>query len=91
MSFCQKKLKISTWNVNGYICKGVNNFFQKEFIDNLIVQDIFCLQETHCDLENSFQLTDFPNPVHLIRKKVKAWEEIRWAFSVCKEYCQTRC
>ena len=67
----RNSLKISVWNVNGYKCKGVNKFHQPDFIKNIVSQDIFCLQETHCDLENCLQLPDFPRPVHLIRAKSK--------------------
>ena len=45
----KQNLKISTWNINGYISKGYNKFQDQEFEDcihNLVDQDIFCLQET---------------------------------------------
>ncbi|XP_071177865.1 uncharacterized protein [Mytilus edulis] len=34
-------------------------------------QDIFCLQETHCDLDNCLELPNFQRPVHLIRPRTK--------------------
>ncbi|VDI29247.1 Hypothetical predicted protein [Mytilus galloprovincialis] len=34
-------------------------------------QDIFCLQETHCDLDNCLKLPNFQRPVHLIRPRTK--------------------
>ena len=43
----------------------------KIFLDKLSSQDIFCLQETHCDQEQCLDIKEFPNPVHLIRPKNK--------------------
>lgn len=34
-------------------------------------QDIFCLLETHCDLDQCLSLQKFPRRVHLIRPKLK--------------------
>jgi exonuclease III len=68
----KQNLTLSTWNINGYISKGYNKFQDQEFedcINNLV--DIFCLQETHCDLDQCLQLDDFSRPVHLIRPKLK--------------------
>jgi hypothetical protein len=62
---------ISTWNINEYISKCYNKFQDQDFINNLVDQDIFCLQETHCDLDQCLQLDDFSRPVHLIRPKLK--------------------
>ena len=47
------------------------SFKTKIFINNLVNQDIFCLQETHCDLDQCLQLDDVSRPVHLIRPKLK--------------------
>lgn len=73
-SLCWKCISIffliSTWNINGYISKGYNKFQDQYFINNLVDQDIFCLQETHCDLDQCLQLDDFSRPVHLIRPKL---------------------
>ena len=71
MNFCKKNLKISIWNINGYKCKGFNKFADQDFLDKLSSQDIFCLQETHCDQEQCLDIKEFPNPVHLIRPKNK--------------------
>jgi exonuclease III len=62
---------ISTWNINEYISKCYNKFQDLDFINNLVDQDIFCLQETHSDLDLCLQLDDFSRPVHLIRPKLK--------------------
>ena len=51
--------------------KGYNKFRDQDFINNLVDQDIFCLQETHCDLDQCLQLDNFDRPVHLIRPKLK--------------------
>lgn len=67
----KKNLKISSWNINGYICKGFRKFKDATFLEKLKQNDIFCLQETHCDLKNCLKLPDFPRPVHLIRSKKK--------------------
>ena len=70
----KQNLTLSTWNINGYISKGYNKFQDQEFedcINNLVDQDIFCLQETHCDLDQCLQLDDFSRPVHLVRPKLK--------------------
>lgn len=72
MLYTKKNLRISCWNIHGYKCKGLNKFKDPSFKSNLIQQDIFCLQETHCDLEDALKLDEFPNPVHLIRSKVKS-------------------
>ncbi|CAG2241908.1 unnamed protein product [Mytilus edulis] len=71
MIYTKKNLKISTWNINGYISKGFNKFEDDIFVDNLLQQDIFCLQETHCDLDNCLELPNFQRPVHLIRPRTK--------------------
>jgi exonuclease III len=47
-----------------YISKGYNKFEDQDFINNLVNQDIFCLQETHCDLDQCLQLDDVSRPVH---------------------------
>ena len=44
---------------------------QPEFIDKFIDHDIFCVQETHCDLEEALNIPNFSRPVHLIRKRLK--------------------
>ena len=72
MIYTKKNLKISSWNINGYLNKGLNKFKDNSFKNKLLQQDIFCLQETHCDLENCLELSDFPRPVHLIRPKERS-------------------
>ena len=71
MVYNKKNLKISIWNINGYTCKVFNKFTDPDFIEKISQNDIFCLQETHCDLENCLNLPDFSRPVHLIRSKTK--------------------
>lgn len=71
MKFNKKGLKISVWNINGHISKGYDKFTDEEFKQKLESQDIFCIQETHCDLEQCLEMEQFPNPVHLIRPKAK--------------------
>ncbi|VDI06554.1 Hypothetical predicted protein [Mytilus galloprovincialis] len=45
------------------------------FVDNLLQQDIFCLQGTHCYLDNCLELPNFQRPVHLIRRRTKpSWK-----------------
>lgn len=67
----KRNVKISVSNINGFICKGVNKYQDGEFIETLVGYDIFCLQETHCDLNNSLELSEFPRPVHIIRSRLK--------------------
>lgn len=64
-------LRISSWNINGFTSKGYNKFHDSEFVNNLIDQDIFCIQETHCDINNCLQITGFSSPVHLLRSRLK--------------------
>ena len=65
-----KSLKISCWNINGYTHKGYNKYADPNFLINLTQQDIVCLLETHCNLEESLTLPDY-KAVHLIRPKAK--------------------
>ena len=82
MIYKKQNVKISTWNINGYMSKGLNKFQDNSFINNLLKQDIFCLQETHCDLENCLNLSDFQRPVHLIRPRVKSSRKRHGGLSV---------
>ena len=46
--------KFKTFNLEHkwmYISNGYNKFQDQDCINNLVDQDIFCLQETHCDLD----------------------------------------
>lgn len=80
----KQHLKISVWNINGYSCKGVNKFQEIEFLKGLVDQDIFCLQETHCSLDNCLTLQEFPRPVHLIRSKSKnSKKTLWWIINLC--------
>lgn len=65
-----KTLTISCWNINGYKHKRYNKYADPNFLNKLIEQDIFCLIETHSDLEASLILPHYKS-VHLIRPKSK--------------------
>ena len=70
MNYQKRNLKISVWNINGYICKGYNKFKDPYFLEKISSNDIFCLLETHCDPDQCLSLDEYPNPVHLIRSKI---------------------
>ena len=80
--YTKRNVKISVWNINGLTCKGVNKYQDGEFIEKLVGYDIFCLQETHCDLNNSLELSEFPRPVHIIRSRLKDTGKIHGGLSV---------
>lgn len=80
--YTKRNVKISVWNINGLMCKGVNKYQDGEFIEKLVGYDIFCLQETHCDLNNSLELSEFPRPVHIIRSRLKDTGKIHGGLSV---------
>ena len=69
--FSKRNLKISFWNINGFMCKSVNKFTDNDFIEKVVGYDIFCLHETHCDLDQWLELHEFSRSVHLIRFKLK--------------------
>jgi exonuclease III len=69
--YSKRNLKISFWNINGFMCKSVNKFTDNDFIEKIVGYDIFCLQETHCDLDQCLELQEYSRPVHLIRSKLK--------------------
>lgn len=53
------------------MCKSVNTFTGNDFIIKLVVYDMFCLEETHCDFDLCLELHKYYRPVHLIRLKIK--------------------
>ena len=71
MNYRKRNLKISVWNINGYICKGNKKFKDPYVLEKVSSNDIFCLLETHCDPDQCLSLDEFPNPVHLVRSKNK--------------------
>ena len=64
----KNKLHVSCWNINGFKHKGVSKYSDPNFINEINKNDIVCLLETHCSLDDSIILQDF-NAVHLIRPK----------------------
>jgi hypothetical protein len=53
------------------MCKSVNKFTDNDLIEKVVGYDIFCLHETHCDLDQWLELHEFSRSVHLIRFKLK--------------------
>jgi hypothetical protein len=57
------------------MCKSVNKFTDNDLIEKVVGYDIFCLHETHCDLDQWLELHEFSRSVHLIRFKNINWSK----------------
>jgi exonuclease III len=66
----KNNLHIGCWNINGHKHKGFDKYSDQTFINEIKENDIICLMETHCSLENLLMLDGFRS-VHLIRPKSK--------------------